>query len=98
MQIREMQETDMDDVESLAIQLGYPNSSEDLRRRFREICGLEEYALFVAVSDEGRVIGYIQTNCEMRTLLSDARADISALIVDESSRGRGIGAALVARA
>lgn len=93
-----MQETDLGDVEALAIQLGYPNSSSDLCRRFREIHGLENYALLVAQSDEGKVVGYIQINLEPQTLLSDSKADISALIVHESWRGQGIGAALVAGA
>lgn len=98
MQIREMQETDLGDVETLAIQLGYPNSAGDLCRRFREIQGLENYALLVAESGEGRVVGYIQINLDPKTLLADSRADISALIVHEAWRSQGIGAALVAEA
>jgi GNAT superfamily N-acetyltransferase len=60
--------------------------------------GAEDCALFVAQSDDGKVVGYIQINLEPKTLLSDSRADISALIVHESCRSQGIGAALVASA
>lgn len=98
MQIRPMRETDLAEVEFLAAQLGYPTSGKDLRRRFREIDGYEDYALLVALLDDGTVAGYIQVNFEPKTLLSEARADIAALIVRESHRSRGIGAELVAAA
>src|ERR1041385_4594981 len=98
MQIRAMREADLADVETLAVQLGYPNAHRDLQRRFREIDGADDYALLVAQLDDGLVAGYIQINLESKTLLSDLRADISALIVHESHRSHGIGAALVSAA
>jgi GNAT superfamily N-acetyltransferase len=98
MQIRAMREADLADVETLAVQLGYPNAREDLQRRFREIDGEDDYALLVAQLDGGAVIGYIQVNVEPKTLLIDAPAGISALVVHESHRSRGVGSALVAGA
>lgn len=98
MNILKMVEEDLNDVSSLAGQLGYPNTLEELKLRFREINQSQDYALFVAKMENGKVAGYIQINREPHTLLSGPRADIAALVVDESDRSKGLGAALLKRA
>jgi GNAT superfamily N-acetyltransferase len=98
MQIREMSLTDLLEVSELAQQLGYPSTHEDLNRRFSEIEGNKDYGLFVATSSNGKVLGYVQINFEPKTLLIDTRADIAALVVSETSRSQGIGAALLKKA
>jgi GNAT superfamily N-acetyltransferase len=96
--IDKMVVSDLDDVTSLAAQLGYPNSSEDIKSRFASIQQSPSYALFVAKSGAGKVVGYIQINSEPETLLAGPRADVAALIVDGNERSQGIGTALLRRA
>lgn len=98
MKIRKMQEQDLEDVLNLAAQLGYPITLNDLTTRFIEIQKLDNYALFVAQLDTNIVAGYIQINHEPKTLLTGAKADVAALIVDEAYRGKCIGSQLLAAA
>jgi len=85
-------------VTKLGEQLGYPNNEEDIVVRFSKIGSSSEFGLFVAVSESGEVMGWIQVNEEPDTLLVGRRADISALVVDERYRKNGIGKALLSRA
>ncbi|MBI4405969.1 MAG: GNAT family N-acetyltransferase [Deltaproteobacteria bacterium] len=98
MRIEKMDLADLEDVTSLADQLGYPSSTEEIRTRFMRIQRTQNYGLFVAKSNGGKVIGYVQINCEPETLLAGPRADVAALIVDANERGKGIGAALLRQA
>lgn len=96
--ITEMREEDLAQVATLAHQLGYPNSLDDLIQRFETIRGLEDYALFVAKDETEKVVGYVQIHREPHTLLAGARADIAALVVDGRVRRKGYGAKLLQRA
>src|SRR5262245_26679475 len=93
-----MEVGDLEEVTALAAQLGYPNSIEDIRVRFARIRNAPGYGLFVAKSENGQVLGYIQINSEPETLLAGPRADVAALVVDEAARRAGIGVALLRRA
>jgi GNAT superfamily N-acetyltransferase len=83
------------EILNLGEQLGYPNRLEDLKTRYFEILNLPDFALFVARSAAGKVVGYIQINRESATLLAGPRAEVAALIIDRAERGQGIGAALL---
>jgi GNAT superfamily N-acetyltransferase len=96
--IERMTSSDLNDVTDLAIQLGYPNTVEAVASRFEEIQGAPDYALFVAKDEDGKVVGYIQINREPCTLLAGPRADVAALVVDQTVRSKGIGAALLQEA
>jgi GNAT superfamily N-acetyltransferase len=50
--------------------------------------------VLVAESGEGRVVGWLHVAARTQ-LTEDASAEILGLVVDESARGNGIGAALV---
>ena len=89
---------DLEAVASLAAQLGYPCSPAELTARFERLEHRPEYGLFVAKGLGGRVLGYLQINAEPETLLADPRADIAALVVEQTARGTGIGTALLKRA
>lgn len=100
-----MTEADLPRVIELAGQLGYPQDGVGLRRRFQAIVNHADYALFVAKTtsaDENIpsdvVVGWVQINIEPFALLTEPRAEIAALIVDEEQRGRNIGQALLAKA
>lgn len=94
MQITRMQLADLEQVGTLAAQLGYSCISSDLNRRFEQIYPLSSHALFVA-KNGARVIGWIHLTIETLSLLGEPRADVSGLVVDESCRGEGIGKALL---
>lgn len=85
---------DADRVSNLAGQLGHPATPEDIRQRFSLINESPSAALFVACHEDW-VAGWVQVNRESQTLVAEARAEISALVVDEKFRGMGFGAGLV---
>ena len=78
-------------------QLGYLFSIEEIQRRFAEISNTT-HKLYVAKDDQDQVLGWLQINREPASLLSDPRAEVSALVVDEKCRGKGIGTALLLKA
>lgn len=86
--IRPMQESDLARVRVLAEQLGYPVDEAELRKRFEGLTGL-----FVAV-EENQVVGWTHVR-RVLTLTHGGGAEITALVVDETIRGRGIGKKLV---
>lgn len=83
------------EVTLLASQLGYPNEISEVARRFSKIGSSSEFGLFVALSENDEVMGFLQVNEEPDTLLVGRRADISALVVHEKFRNERVGAALV---
>lgn len=95
MQIVEMTFSDLKQVAVLGEQLGYPFPVEEMQERFLEISKLSTHKLFVAKNSNDVVVGWVHVNKESPSLLSDTRAEISALIVDEAHRGKGIGKALM---
>lgn len=92
-----MSQADIPEVASLAAQLGYPVSPQDIETRFREISANASYALFVA-KDEGSVLGWIQINREAASLIIADYAEVAALVVEEKCRGKGAGKLLLQEA
>ncbi len=88
-----MAAADADDVARLCGQLGYPTTPEAVAARFLHIARRRDQAVLVAESD-GQVIGWVHVAMH-RTLECDLMAEILGLVIDESARGRGIGAMLV---
>lgn len=80
----------------LATQLGYPVTVEELERRFSNLVMRDDHALFIA-SKGSDVLGWIHLHTDAPSLLGEARVELAALVVLESARGKGIGAALVKR-
>jgi GNAT superfamily N-acetyltransferase len=95
-EIREMRDADVAEGAALAGQLGYPSEELDFARRFRGLSGSPDQGLFVAEL-EGRVVGMAQVYLH-RTLCTEARAEVTGVVVEETSRGQGIGRLLIARA
>jgi GNAT superfamily N-acetyltransferase len=79
----------------LSTQLGYPMTEAEAAERFAEIEGGPQ-VLLVAESD-GRAVGWIQVLVSV-VFESPRQAEIAGLVVDESARGGGIGAFLLAEA
>jgi ribosomal protein S18 acetylase RimI-like enzyme len=88
-----------DDAAALArlfTSLGYPVSAETLLERFRQFTAAGEHA-FVA-AHETRLLGAITVHATPVLHRPTAVARITALIVDDAARSRGVGRALVAAA
>jgi len=84
-------------VARLATQLGYPSSADQIGSRWETVRSYPDAAALVATDSHGAVLGWIHV-FGTRMLESDPVAEIGGLVVDESARGRGIGATLVAAA
>jgi GNAT superfamily N-acetyltransferase len=94
--VRPARESDREDLARLSTQLGYPMSEREARERLAKIAGHPDHALLVAERD-GRVAGWLQVS-RVRVFESEDGVEIGGLVVDETLRGRGIGAMLLAEA
>jgi len=95
--IRSCTEADTAAIASLARELGYPASEDEMASRLSWIlAAASEHAVLVAVSG-GAVIGWINVSI-VTALESGAFAEIRGLIVTESLRGGGAGERLVSAA
>ena len=94
--IRRARVADRGTLAALSNQLGYPMTSEEAAARLGEISEHPDHALFVAEL-EGRLAAWIQVSLP-RIFESPRQAEIAGLVVDEGSRNRGLGRALLAEA
>jgi len=81
----------------LAGQLSYPSTAEEIARRLEGMEGSGEHAVFVAQGPNGEIVGWIAVFI-YRCVETDARAEVSGLVVDERQRSLGIGQHLLERA
>jgi GNAT superfamily N-acetyltransferase len=89
-----MQIKDAEQVAQLALQLGYESSPEDISRRIVALEKNPDAAMFVADMD-GVVVGWCTINRERQTLLSEGNAELTAIVVDASHRGKSVGSKLL---
>lgn len=94
--LRRAEARDAGDVAHLATQLGYPTDAESMRERLEAAQVSGQRDVIVAERD-GRVRGWIEVII-VESVASDPFAEIHGLIVDETERGGGLGARLVAAA
>jgi N-acetylglutamate synthase-like GNAT family acetyltransferase len=88
----------LEDAEALAAligQLGYPTSAEAVARRIARLRASDADRLVVAELD-GEVVGLASLHESLSVEYDQPAAKLSAIIVDERQRRRGIGEALVA--
>lgn len=90
--IRQATANDAEALARLTTQLGYPSQSEEITRRLRDLPP-ERSGIFVAVIDN-KVLGWVHVNLLSRLQVSNA-AEIAGLVVDEKSRSKAIGRALL---
>jgi GNAT superfamily N-acetyltransferase len=91
--IRRAQPEDADRLAALSTALGYPMTPAEAVRRLGEIAGHPDHAILVAAA-AGRVEGWIQVSLP-RIFEAPLQAEIAGLIVDESTRGGGLGRQLL---
>ena len=96
MTIRPARISDAAIIADLATQLGYPTRPEEAEARLRDLVDREDGAV-LAAEEGGTVIGWGHVVGARRIELGPF-AELVALVVDESRRGLGTGAALVAAA
>lgn len=93
-EIRPARPADAGDVVRLAEQLGYPSDERRVRSLLERLTKDPRHRLWVAEM-EGRVLGWIEAEI-VETATSPAEVLITGLVVQEESRGAGIGARLAA--
>ena len=81
----------------LAGQLGYPSSVAQIRQRLAALDKREDHCILVAADEDNRPIGWIHAFIAWR-LESGSFAEVGGLVVTETLRSQGIGAALLAAA
>ncbi len=92
--VRLMTRTDVAEVTRLSAVLGYEENEEACARRFEQLQGRQEHALFVAEMATAKLGGWIHL-CEQYALESEPFVEIKGLVVDASRRRASVGKALV---
>jgi len=87
---------DADPIAGLCIQLGYKTSNEEVQSRLKEALVDDQNMVYVAEVD-GKILGWLQVAIK-QTIESGKYAEITGLVVDKASRGRGTGRSLVRQA
>jgi GNAT superfamily N-acetyltransferase len=92
--VRRARTSDIAQLTPLCGQLGYPSSEEEVRGRLSGIDEAPLHALWVAETSDGKLAGFLNAFV-MRTIDTDARVEIAALVVDDAQRSRGVGQLLI---
>ena len=95
--IRSAAPADSPAIARLMTQLGYATSADEMKERLLGILPHPDYMTYVAEA-EGEVVGIIGSGIGRYYEKDGAYGRLLALVVDESWRGRGVGALLVAEA
>lgn len=92
--VRSAQLQDIADICRLCGQLGYPVEESGVASRLKTILADVEQAVFVAVNQNGGVIGWVHV-LQVLYLETEPFAEIGGLVVEETFRGQGTGKMLM---
>jgi len=92
--VRAVQPGDYAKIADLAGQLGYPSTEERVRQRIHGMQDSNQYGVLVAEQLDGSIAGWVGVYI-FRSVETDICAQISGLVVDQSTRSHGIGRALL---
>lgn len=92
--IRPARPGDANELATLAGELGYPSSAEELTLRLEPLLADPEQLVLVAVDEEDRAIAWVHAAVR-RQLDSDRCVEVVGLVVGEQRRGAGVGARLL---
>jgi predicted N-acetyltransferase YhbS len=95
--IRQARPEDAPALGDLLTQLGYPTDAAQIPDRLEKIHARPGTTVLVA-EHGGRVVGVVTVHLFSAMHTSEPAAWLTALVVDESVRGKGVGSALVQRA
>jgi GNAT superfamily N-acetyltransferase len=93
--IRDARPKDVETLAALMVALGYDVTAAAVRKRF---AGFRQPGYEVLVADQGGVIGVLTTSLTLVLHRPRPVGRISMMVVAETARGHGVGAALVAEA
>lgn len=93
-EIRDARAEDADELTELIGQLGYPTEPAAVVRRLERLGATGVDRVLVA-EDDGRIVGLVGIHVSRSLEYDRDAAKISAIVVDESRRGTGVGRALV---
>jgi len=92
--IRDAELKDSDEIARLCIELGYPVSPAAMATRISALRESDSHYIAVACGPQSRLLGWVAA--EHRLLLeSGERVEIVGLVIDRSTRRKGVGKALV---
>jgi GNAT superfamily N-acetyltransferase len=95
--IRSAQSEDVEALANLMAELGYPTSSEQMRRRFKAISYDPSNGTLVA-EREGKVLGMVGLRIERSYGSDDTYLQIRDFVVGSEHRGKGVGRTLISAA
>jgi GNAT superfamily N-acetyltransferase len=98
LRIRQAAPEDATALGSLLDQLGYPTSAAEIPRRLDNLHARPGTVVLVAEGDNGDVLGVVTVHLFQALHANEPVAWLTAVVVEEKSRGQGVGSALVARA
>jgi GNAT superfamily N-acetyltransferase len=93
--VRDARPADAESLAGLIGQLGYATSSDAVRRRIQRLGASDADRLVVAEVD-GEIVGLASLHVSLSVEYDEPAAKLSAIVVDERHRRRGIGEALLA--
>lgn len=95
--IRTASSADAPALSRLLGQLGYPAEASAIPNRLERVLARPGTTVLVA-EDGGAVVGVVTVHLFQALHTEEPNAWLTAVVVDESARGKGVGSALVARA
>jgi GNAT superfamily N-acetyltransferase len=94
LKIRPARQSDAERLAELCGQLGYPATTVQIAKRFRQLVPVSKHGLFVAETPGAGVIGWVHVSV-WPVLESDRRAEVNGLVVADGQRSLGAGAKLL---
>lgn len=91
MNIRRATASDAAPLAALSTQLGYPTQPDEAAER---LAALGPANAVLVAEDNGAVLGWVQV-CGVQLFQSPPFAEVGGLVVDEASRGKGVGKLLL---
>jgi GNAT superfamily N-acetyltransferase len=84
---------DLPEVLLLADQLGYPGELKQIEERFFLLSQLHHHHL-CKYKQDGKILGWMHLE-KVNDLIEETKLEVKALVVDQNSRGKGVGHALI---
>ena len=98
LRIRQAAPEDAAALGRLLDQLGYPTNAAEIPKRLESVHARPGTTVLVAEGENGDVVGVVTVHLFPTLHTNEPAAWLTAVVVEEKSRGQGVGSALVARA